>query len=203
MHGSSFFATLDYGVERVGYPFFIVSSLEGPAQIEVKYSEPFDGLSQPWSDGPYAFAAGLSNTFRVETFNITQPGYFSAFLLQGGQRWQSIRLLTNSSVSFSQVGFEPSVATEDVDAFPGQFHSNDDTLNEIWNLGARAASVACVEKGTQGPIWEIDPIKGAFVRGSRPSQSVKGAKFENYTLEFETWIERGGSGWAVVSILSF
>ena len=42
--GGNVIATIDYGVERAGYPVFEVSSLSGPVQIEVKYTEPWDAL---------------------------------------------------------------------------------------------------------------------------------------------------------------
>lgn len=195
-------ATVDYGIERAGYPFFSVSDLPEPAQIEVKYSEPFDGLSMPWSDGPYTWATGLSNNFRVETFNLTSTGRFSSMLIQGGQRWQSIRLIAGTSVTFAQVGFEATVNTTAADEFPSQFESEDDELNAIWKLGGVAASLACVEAGTQGATWTVDTTNGASVHSSRPSQSIYGASFANYTLRFETKIERAGVWWSIVSLRS-
>jgi hypothetical protein len=192
--------TLDYGTERAGYPFFSVVDLVGPVQIEVKYSESFVGLAHPWADGPYAFATGLSNSFRVETFNITSTGGFSAPLIQGGQRWQSIRLLSEGTVTFNEVGFNATVDATNLAAFPGQFDCDDDELNVIWNLGARAVSTACVEAGTQGPTWEIDSQKGAYIRSQKTSQAISGALFANYTLAFETMIERGGVWWSVVRV---
>lgn len=46
--------TLDYGTEVAGFPFVQVSSVSGPpSQIELKYSEPFDGLNVAYSDGPW------------------------------------------------------------------------------------------------------------------------------------------------------
>jgi hypothetical protein len=45
---------LDYGTEVAGFPFVQVSSVSGPpSQIELKYSEPFDGLNVAYSDGPW------------------------------------------------------------------------------------------------------------------------------------------------------
>lgn len=44
--------TLDYGAEVAGFPTFNVQKLSKPAQVELKYSEPYDGLSMPYSDGP-------------------------------------------------------------------------------------------------------------------------------------------------------
>ncbi|RDW64620.1 hypothetical protein BP6252_10271 [Coleophoma cylindrospora] len=189
-------ATIDYGSEVAGYPYFNVESVSGKVQIEVKYSEQFDGLSSNFSDGPFPIQVALSNTYRVETFEITSPGEFQAYLLQGGQRWQSIRLLTDGTVTFSAVGFKASVQKLDINNLPGSFQSDDDNLNEIWKLGARAASMACVEKGSQKAIWDVSD-DGAFVRGMRAGISFQGAFFKDYTLEFTTKIERGGIGWAI------
>lgn len=44
--------TLDYGADVAGFPALNVQSISKPAQIELKYSEPYDGLSLPYSDGP-------------------------------------------------------------------------------------------------------------------------------------------------------
>jgi hypothetical protein len=127
-------ATLDYGYEVAGYPFFDIKSVSGPAQIEVKYSEEILGLDQPFGDGPFPFAVALANTYRVETYEIKKPGRIDAFLLQGGQRWQSIRLLTKGSVTFSSVGFVPSIPVVEIDNLPGRFVSDDEKLNDIWKV---------------------------------------------------------------------
>lgn len=193
-------ATLDYGGESAGYPFFEVSSLTGAVQVEVKYTEEFDGLNQPFSDGPFSFSNQLGNSFRVETFNFTSAGRLVAPLLQGGQKWQSLRLLTPGSVSFSAVGFEATVDTVLPGDLPGQFSSDDEVLNEIWKLGARAATAACFDKGSQKAIWEIDTEKGVLARNSRPSLTAEATTWANYTLEFDTLIQKGGSSWSVVSI---
>ncbi len=67
-------ATLDYGHEVAGVPIFEVDSVSGKVQIEVKFSEEFAGLDAVYSDGPFPFATALSNTYRVETFEIITPG---------------------------------------------------------------------------------------------------------------------------------
>jgi hypothetical protein len=195
-------ATIDYGAERAGYPYFVVSSLSEPAQVEVKYSEPFTGLASPLSDGPYAFANALANTFRVETFNFTGPGTVTSSLIQGGQRWQSMRLLTSGTVTFAKVGFQATTSTLEPEGLPGRFSSDNETLNEIWKLGARAATVACVDKGSQGAIWNVDPVLGVYARSVRPALSDRAVGFENYTLEFDTMIKRGGTWWNVVRLPS-
>lgn len=127
-------ATLDYGYEVAGYPFFRVDYVSGPVQIEVKYSEEVAGLSHDFSDGPFPFNVALANTYRVETFEITEPGDISSFLLQGGQRWQSIRLITDGEIGFESAGFVPSVPVVDIDDLPGSFSCDDEDLNEIWKV---------------------------------------------------------------------
>ncbi|CZR62695.1 related to alpha-L-rhamnosidase A [Phialocephala subalpina] len=195
-------ATLDYGHEVAGYPIFDIAAITGKVQIEVKYTEPFAGLSQPFSDGPYPYAVTLSNSYRVETFEVTKAGPLQAYLLQGGQRWQSIRLLTNGTITFSNVGFKASISMVDVGDLPGSFESDNELLNKVWELGARAVSAACVEKGTQKAIWEVSG-DGAFVTGMRPGLSAKAATLKDYTLEFDVKIERAGMGWAVAFPLAY
>lgn len=46
--------SLDYGTEVAGFPYVEISSLDGEyAQIELKYSEPYEGLGLPYGDGPW------------------------------------------------------------------------------------------------------------------------------------------------------
>ncbi|KAE8322253.1 hypothetical protein BDV39DRAFT_196851 [Aspergillus sergii] len=122
-------------LDVAGIPYFQVES--GSGQIAVKYSEPFDGLNSPYSDGLWDFVNDLMNTFRTETFNITGPGRVQASLLQGGQRWQSVTLLTNNTIAFSKIGFLPTVELNPVESLPGKFRSSNSNYSDIWDLGAR------------------------------------------------------------------
>ncbi|KAH8645996.1 glycoside hydrolase family 78 protein [Tricladium varicosporioides] len=194
-------ATLDYGNEVAGYPFFNVVSVTGSVQIEIKYSEEFNGLLSNFSDGPIPFNIGLSNSYRVETFQVTKSGRFDEFLLQGGQRWQSIRLLTQGTIQFSSIGFVPSVSNVDISQVPGQFSCDDDRLNNIWRLGAKAASMSCFDQGSQKAIWQVNST-GTFLQGMRSGLSAKGASLKDYTLEFDAYIKRGGIGWVVAHPLA-
>ncbi|TLS22618.1 uncharacterized protein PpBr36_06749 [Pyricularia pennisetigena] len=202
LNGSHPLATLDYGVEVAGYPRFTVSEISGAAavQVEVKYSEPFAALEHVWSDGPYPYQQGLANAFRVETFNISAAGSVASGLIQGGQRWQSIRLLdarADVGVTFQSVGFEATAGGTEIAEMPGRFSCDDEVLNEVWALGARAADLACVESGTQKAVWQVDAEKGVRVASIRPTQTLRAGLWGNYTLEFDTMIERGGVWWSV------
>ncbi|KAH0282787.1 Six-hairpin glycosidase [Aureobasidium namibiae CBS 147.97] len=190
-------ATLDYGYEVAGYPFFKVTGFEGKVQIEVKYTENFNDINLPYSDGPFPFAEGLSNTYRVETFEVSCTGQLDSFLAQGGQRWQTIRLLTSGSVTFASVGFTATIDVVDYDKLPGRFTSSNSLYNEVWKLGARAVGAACFSAGAYKPKWEISSSSGALVRGSRAGLSLAGDAFSNYNLTFSTKIQRGSLGWAM------
>lgn len=190
--------TLDFGPEIAGIPFFDVSSLSGPAQIEVKYAESFVSLFSANSDGPWTFSNGLSSSFRVETFNLTETGLIKLFFVQGGQRWMSVRLLTGDLVLFRDVGFEATSAHLSVANMPGRFRSTNAVWDSIFNLGANNAQCACVDAGNAPSTWEITP-DGALVRGQQMAQSSAGVNFSNYTLSFKTKIARGGTGWTVAS----
>ncbi|KAL4920615.1 Six-hairpin glycosidase-like protein [Aspergillus aurantiobrunneus] len=192
-------ATFDYSTEVGGFPFFNVRSLSGPVQLEAKYSEAEAGLDEPSGDGPWTFSNGLSNTFRVETFTVTQPGRVESFLQQGGQRWQRLTLLNNSSsVRICDVGIRSLNARMAVDALPGYFKCSNPLYNEIWALGPRTAQQACIEKGTAPTTWELTP-DGVLLRGQQSAQSALGAGYANYTMSFQTKILRGGTGWRVAT----
>lgn len=181
-----------------GVPFFDVSSVAGPSQIEVRYGESFVSLLNVNSDGPWTFSNGLANSFRVETFNLTETGISESFFVQGGQRWMTVRLLTGAHVTFNNIGFQTTSAHNSTDAMPGLFRSSDDVLNRIWNLGANNAQVACVDAGKAPSTWTITE-DGALIRGQQTAQSSVGITFANYTLDFESRIISGGIGWTVAS----
>jgi hypothetical protein len=183
-----------------GFPFFDVSALSGPVQIECKFTEEFSGLLKPYSDGPWTFSNGLSNTFRVETFNITSIGYVESFFVQGGQRWQTARLITNGSVTINRLGFRSTSSNVNVDKLPGHLKTGDELYNRILDLGGRVVQTACIDAGNAPSTWELT-TNGALVRGQASAQSSLGVAASNYTLEFDAKIVRGGVGWRVASAI--
>jgi hypothetical protein len=141
------------------------------------------------------------NSFRTETFNISTTGKTESFLLQGGQRWQSITLLTNSSITLSGIGFRPSVEINQIDSLSGAFSASDPNYKEVWALGARAVQAACVEANSKPSTWQITS-DGVRIIGQYPAQSMKGAGMSDYTMSFSTKIVRGGTGWKVAAAIN-
>jgi len=194
--------TLDYGAEVGGWPFVEVNSVKGSVQIELKYSESFVAQKLPYGDGPFPFTNGLSNSYRVERFNITCPGHYESLSIQGGLRWQTIRIIGSGSITFSKLGLRPSVDIKPLEALPGSFSTSNKAYTDIWGLGPRAAQAVCVEAGTQPASWQLSK-QGAYIQSQTPALSVKGFTFSNYTLEFDTKIDFGGLNWKIATNTGF
>ncbi|KAM0752564.1 Six-hairpin glycosidase [Meredithblackwellia eburnea MCA 4105] len=212
---------ISHGHSISGFPFFKVTSLSpstttttsssstSPApngvQIEVKYSELYDGLSAKNSDGPYMFSSGLSNNFRVETFNLSQVGVglTEGWLYQAGVVHQSLRLINGDEVIFDDVGLRDYQDDRRPKSHPGTFTSSNTLYNQIWSLGPHSINSACVRSNTQRSTWEPVSGKGVLVRGQRAARSVTLSRFlpESYTIRFETMIGRAGTGWVVDTAL--
>ncbi|KAF7717908.1 Glycoside Hydrolase Family 78 protein [Penicillium ucsense] len=186
--------TLDYGIAVAGQPLFHVETAEGNPQIEVKYTEAFPGLLNPQSDGPFAFTNALAATFRVETYEIKKAGDLTGYFIQGSQRWQSIKMISGKKLVIKQAGFVSSVDQSSLDTFPGYFASSNSTYTDIWALGPRTQQMNCYTPGSQHSTWDITS-KGAYIRGQKPASSTRAINLKNYTLSFETMIDRGGTGW--------
>jgi hypothetical protein len=192
------FLTLDYGTDRSGFPIFCIDSLSDATQIEVKYSEEFPALALPQSDGPYPYTVGLANSFRIETLNLTEPGKLQNYFAQGGQRWQTLRLLTNTTVTLSEVGFNSTAPLLKPSQLLGKLSTSNPTYDGLFDLGGGSSHVSCIDAGNAPSTWDITE-DGALIRGQTTAQSAKGASFSNYTLSFSTKIVRGGTGWRIAS----
>lgn len=192
--------TLDYGTEVAGFPFITTSNVKTPVQIEVKYSESYVGLENVNGDGPWTFSNGLANSWRVETFNVSKAGHLESYFVQGGQRWQTIRLLTKGSITLERVGMRATSQQEPVDQLPGHMTTDNQIYNKIFDLGGRVVQVACVDAGNAPATWDITD-EGAYIRGQTSAQSAQGVLIgaANYTLTFKTKILRGGTGWRIAS----
>ena len=180
-------------------PWLEVAHLPTPVQIEIKYTEEYRGLEAPFGDGPSLYGNQIASNFRTETLNVTHTGLNEALLAQGGQRWQSIRLITNGTIGISQVGFHATFPNIDPEHEPGYFESDNSKLNAIWKVRVRAAQSSCLEKMSQPATWRVDPDNGVLTESLRPIQSDKSPAIGNQTLDFETQIERGGLWWGIVS----
>jgi hypothetical protein len=82
---------------------------------------------------------------------------------------------------------------DDLANLPGKFSSSNAKYDEIWMLGARAVTAACVDAGSQVPSWSSSEENGTFVPGTRPGISYRTWNLTDYVLTFESQIIRGGA----------
>ncbi|KAK1941805.1 hypothetical protein P3T76_006869 [Phytophthora citrophthora] len=195
-------ATLDYDYEVAGLPYFVVSSVSnGPVEVEVKYAEQFPALSLNYSEGISQFITSTANSRRVETHRFTDSEtgvMITSMLSQAGQRWQSLRLIKGDAITFETVGLQASVEViDDLTTLPGKFSSSNAKYDEIWTLGARAVTAACLDAGSQVPSWSSSEENGTFVPGTRPGISYRTWNLTDYVLTFQSQITRGGAGYTI------
>ncbi|CAK7202855.1 hypothetical protein SEUCBS139899_005582 [Sporothrix eucalyptigena] len=115
-----------------------VLTLDFSSEVELKFSEEYNGLWSQMSDGPWLYSYGLMSSFRTETFNITGAGNFQSYFLQGGQRWMTVTLVTGNSLTIRTSGIEASVNVIDPQDLAGMFNSSNSTFDAVWGLGTRA-----------------------------------------------------------------
>ncbi|KAG2526538.1 hypothetical protein BBO99_00002976 [Phytophthora kernoviae] len=195
-------ATLDYDFEVAGLPYFVISSVSnGPVDVEVKYAEQFPALSLNYSDGGSQYSTSIANSRRVETHRFSEADVGAtviSMLSQQGERWQTLRILTGDAVTFESVGLQASIeVVDDLTTLPGKFSSSNSKYDEIWTLGARAVTAACIDAGSQVPSWSSSEENGTFVPGTRPGISYRTWNLTNYVLKFESQIIRGGTGYTL------
>ncbi|KAG6617894.1 Glycoside hydrolase [Phytophthora cinnamomi] len=165
-------ATLDFDYEAAGLPYFVVSSISnGTVDVEVKYSEQFPALSLNHSDGPSQFTTSIANSRRVGTHRFMES---------------------------NSVGLQASIEViDDFTTLPGKFSSSNAKYDEIWKLGARAVTAACLDANSQLPSWSSSEENCTFVPDTRPGISYKTWDLTNYVLNFESQIIRGGAGYTI------
>lgn len=195
------FINSSYGYFRLSY---LLLSVHAHSGILLK-----DG------DGPYNFASALANNFRTETINVTDVianngSHWESYFNQGAFRWQSLRLTQGSSLTIKNLGFRSTAATtskqdESGDAtlqdLNSTFSCSNELYNRIWNLGPKAAEIACTRgPGSLPSTWEIDQENGAYIRGQHAARSANLTGVlpsPGYTLKFQAKIDRVGFGFVL------
>lgn len=81
-------------------------------------------------------------------------------------------------------------------SMPGYFASSNSTHTDIWALGPRTQQLVCYPPNSQTSTWEITS-NGAYIRGEKPATTARVVNLSNYTMSFETMVDRGGTGWRV------
>ncbi|KAH6614995.1 glycoside hydrolase family 78 protein [Boeremia exigua] len=195
-------ALLDYGANFEGLPTFEVVSVSGDVSgFQIKYSETKSVLeTNANSDGPVGLAAAM-DSYRVNMYsNITGPTNHTNRLIQGGFRYQELRLITAGEMILRNVGVKPTTSTESIGSLPGSFECSDDKLNQIWNVGARTVQLNEIPANSIPLFWEVSS-EGSYVESQAPQSyaSPAAASLMNYVLEFDVKPVANGFSFSVLA----
>lgn len=208
--GAPALLVVDYGRIVGGVPVFEVERHSGQLEMTSIYAQALPWLL-PDGDGPapgkpgataaatkeisFVGFAGAANLSRVERIPLRR-GRIVNRLIQGGQRFQALRLTGEGSVTLRGIGFVSSSRFPRSSPCPGRFECSDPALNEIWALGAYALDVASLPAGALPPLWDIGP-QGATVYGDTYTGYQRGLAWTDYTVRFQVRIEEHEASWLV------
>lgn len=151
------------------------------------------------SDGPLPLAAAM-DTYRVNRYNITGPGAVSNRLIQGAFRYQKLNLSSEGALTLKSIGASPTLHTTPLADLAGSFESSDETMNQIWAVGARTIQMTEIPKNSVPNFLEVT-ADGAWADSVAPQVlgSAVAAQLLQYDLAFEVKPVVGGFGFTVLS----
>ncbi|KAL6912411.1 hypothetical protein ACHAP8_010272 [Fusarium lateritium] len=191
---------LDYGHSVEGHPTFKVVAASGDTSgFELTFAESKAALSRYASDGPLPLAAAME-TYRVNKYNISEPGLIANRLVQGAFRYEKLNLSSAGSLQLERVGVKPTVHTTPLTELPGSFECSDKDLTRIWYTGARTAQLTEIPKNSVPDFWQVTD-EGALVENAAP-QALSNpaiAQATSYEIDFEV---KPLTGEFVFSVLS-
>ena len=140
------------------------------------------------------------DTYRVNRYNITGPGTISNRLIQGTFRYQKLNLSSVGALTLRNVGASPTLHTASLTDLPGSFESSNETMNQIWAVGARTIQMTEIPKESLPNFLEVT-ADGAWADSVAPQVlgSAVAAQLLQYDLTFEVKPVVGGFGFTVLS----
>ena len=125
---------VDYGKDVGGVPYFVVRSESKSPVLRASYSEGLDYLGPQGDNSPSLSDAGDSS--RVDSLIVSSPGKLSTDLIQGGERYERISLISPGTVTLSSIGIRFTAVRATAEDYKGWFDSSSSQLNRIWFDGA-------------------------------------------------------------------
>jgi hypothetical protein len=140
------------------------------------------------------------DTYRVNKYNITEPGLTTNRLVQGAFRYEKLNLSTAGELQLKYVGVKPTVHTTPLTELPGSFECSDYDLTRIWYTGARTAQLTEIPKDSVPDFWQVTD-EGSLVENAAPQalSDPAVAQATSYQIEFDV---KPLTGEFVFSVLS-
>ncbi|KPA36196.1 alpha-l-rhamnosidase c [Fusarium langsethiae] len=156
---------IDYGHSVEGHPTFKVVSASGDTSgFELTFAESNAALNSYMSDGPLPLAAAME-TYRVNKYNISEPGLITNRLIQGAFRYEKLNLSTAGSLILERyTGARTAQLTEIPHGSVPDFWQVTDQGALVEDAAPQALSNPAVSQATSYEIdFDVKPLTGEFV----------------------------------------
>ncbi|HXQ60948.1 MAG TPA: alpha-L-rhamnosidase C-terminal domain-containing protein [Acidimicrobiales bacterium] len=192
--GGSPTIVVDYGKDIGGVPYFVVRSESGSPVLRSSYSEGRQYVGPQGDVAPSASGAG--DPSRADDLTVAYPGTVTSGLIQGGERYEMISLVSPGSVTLSSIGIRFTAVRATAQDFRGWFDSSSPELNRIWYAGAYTTQLNELPAGRVTAPWSI--TSGALdADGGVVGVLRLGRSWTDYTMSFDTRVLNNDTGWVV------
>jgi alpha-L-rhamnosidase len=188
---------VDYGKDVGGVPYFVVRSETKSPVLRASYTEGLNYMGPEGDNSPSLSNAGDSS--RADEL-ISSPGTLSTDLIQGGERFEQISLISPGTVTLSSIGIRFTAVRATADHYKGWFDSSSNQLNRIWFDGAYTMQLDELPAHAVPGPWNI--INGVLNgNGGGVGLLRNGTNWTNYTVSFDaqgieqevSWLVRASS----------
>lgn len=126
------------------------------------------------------------DTYRTNVYNITKLTTHVNRLIQGGFRYQQLKLSSPGEIVLAKVGVKPTTSVTPITSLPGSFECSDADITQIWRVGARTIQLNEIPAFTIPSFWDVSS-EGSYVNSQAPQvlSGVAAAALMQYELDFE------------------
>ena len=185
---------VDYGKDVGGVPYFVVRSESKSPVLRATFSEGLNYLGREGDNSPSLSDAG--DSARADNLIVSSPGELSTDLIQGGERYERISLISPGTVTLSSIGIRFTAVRATAKDYKGWFDSSSNQLDRIWYDGAYTMQLDELPADAVPGPWNV--INGVLNGTSGSSGLIRsGIGWTNYTMSFDAQPAGGEVGWLV------
>ena len=185
---------VDYGKDVGGVPYFVVRSASKSPVMRATFSEGLNYLGREGDNSPSLSDAG--DSARADNLIVSSPGELSTDLIQGGERYERIFLISPGTVTLSSIGIRFTAVRATANDYKGWFDSSSNQLNRIWYDGAYTLQLDELPADAVPGPWNV--INGVLNGTSGSSGLIRsGTGWTNYTMSFDAQPTGREVGWLV------
>ena len=132
----------------------------------------------------------------MDNLIVSSPGELSTDLIQGGERYERISLVSPGTVTLSSIGIRFTAVRATAKDYKGWFDSSSSQLNRIWYDGAYTLQLDELPADAVPGPWNV--INGVLNGNGGGSGLLRiGSSWSNYTMSFDSQPTGEEVGWLV------